>query len=81
MIALRAASAVLLREIWSDPPILLLDDVLSELDPDHRASLLSAFPSDSQIIMTIPDTALLDKTFDTGAKKFRISRGKIETVE
>jgi DNA replication and repair protein RecF len=38
-------------------PILLLDDVLSELDPDRRRALLSALDGDEQVIITSADPA------------------------
>jgi DNA replication and repair protein RecF len=36
-------------------PILLLDDVLSELDPDRRAAVLGALEGDEQVILTSAD--------------------------
>jgi DNA replication and repair protein RecF len=36
-------------------PILLLDDVLSELDPDRRVALMMAFEGDEQVIITSAD--------------------------
>lgn len=38
-------------------PILLLDDVLSELDPDRRAALLAALDGDEQVVLTAADPA------------------------
>jgi DNA replication and repair protein RecF len=38
-------------------PILLLDDVLSELDPDRRAALLAALDGEEQVVLTSADPA------------------------
>jgi len=38
-------------------PILLLDDVLSELDPDRRAALVAALDGDEQVVLTSADPA------------------------
>ena len=38
-------------------PILLLDDVLSELDPERRAALLAALDGDEQVVLTSADPA------------------------
>jgi DNA replication and repair protein RecF len=57
-----AALAILLahRDIMRHAgggPILLLDDVLSELDPDRRAALLAALEGEEQVIITSADPA------------------------
>lgn len=56
-------------------PILLLDDVLSELDPDRRAALLAALDGDEQVIITSADPAasLLGTSRDTTI--FRVHDG------
>ncbi len=38
-------------------PILLLDDVLSELDPERRAALLAALDGEEQVVLTSADPA------------------------
>ena len=55
-----AALALLLAyrdqmRITGPGPILLLDDVLSELDPDRRAAVLGALEGDEQVILTSAD--------------------------
>ena len=48
MLALILAEADLTAERRGAPPLLLLDDVLSELDETRRAALLDAVPAGSQ---------------------------------
>lgn len=52
VLALKLAEAEWLREHTGDPPIFLLDDVLSELDPGRRQALVEALPADAQTLLT-----------------------------
>lgn len=78
MISLRLAESQLLREYFNESPIILLDDVLSELDERHQMFLLKELPSDTQTFLTTVNTAQavfdnLNGTFftvaDGGVKK------------
>jgi DNA replication and repair protein RecF len=64
-------------------PFLLLDDVLSELDPDRRTNLVrflkEAIQTPSQIFLTTTDSALLDFG-DTNLSVFRIEDGVIASA-
>ena len=52
VLALTLAEAALLEESRGEPPLLLLDDVLSELDRERRIALLAALPAGGQTIVT-----------------------------
>ena len=52
VLALKLAEAQWLRERSADPPVFLLDDVLSELDPGRREALVAALPADAQTLLT-----------------------------
>lgn len=52
VLALKLAEAEWLRQRTDDPPIFLLDDVLSELDPGRREALIAALPADTQALLT-----------------------------
>ena len=52
VLALVLSEADLIRERRGATPLLLLDDVLSELDDDRRAALLSALPVGGQTVVT-----------------------------
>lgn len=68
-LALRLAGHLLVTEVLGEPPLLLLDDVLSELDPDRSSALLTNLPTGQTVItsaselppQTNPDRVL---TFD-----------------
>ena len=52
VLALKLAEAEWLRDRSDDPPIFLLDDVLSELDPVRREAFVAALPADAQTLLT-----------------------------
>ena len=52
VLALLLAEAELLAERRGTPPLLLLDDVFSELDEGRRAALVNALPSGAQALVT-----------------------------
>lgn len=55
VLALLLAEAAVTTENRGEPPILLLDDVLSELDADRRRRLLIAARDHGQVIVTATD--------------------------
>ena len=73
-LALRLAEARYLRDIAGDQPILLLDDVLSELDEHRRASVLGAVEAD-QIFVTSPDQDRFPAAFRKKAQLFSVAAG------
>ncbi|MDQ3866095.1 MAG: DNA replication and repair protein RecF [Actinomycetota bacterium] len=52
VLALVLAEADVLEASRGDPPLLLLDDVLSELDEARRASLVASLPAAGQTVVT-----------------------------
>ena len=52
VLALKLGAARLLTRHFGEPPLLLLDDIFGELDPQRRNALLAALPADSQRIIT-----------------------------
>ncbi len=56
-LALRLAEAAVMEERLDEPPVLLLDDILSEFDPERRLAALSHVAGVSQALLTSPDPA------------------------
>jgi DNA replication and repair protein RecF len=52
VLALVLAEAEILADRRGEPPLLLLDDVFSELDNDRREALLAQLPTDGQTVIT-----------------------------
>ena len=54
-LAVRVAEFSLLHRLFGEPPVLLLDDILSELDRTRRAALLNHLAPIAQVIVTTTD--------------------------
>jgi len=52
VLALKLAELELVTDLCGDPPLLLLDDVLAELDPQRQRLLLEAVGSDHQCLIS-----------------------------
>lgn len=61
VVALKLAEADFMAAVTDLRPVFMLDDVLSELDPEHRDSLIETVRGNgSQIIVTATEGSLLD---------------------
>jgi len=74
-VALRIAQAALFQEALQIAPVLLVDDVLGELDPQRKAGFWRACPPDLQIIAT--GTELPEDTSRWSVR--RIADGAVQT--
>ncbi len=59
-------------------PIVLLDDVFSELDPDRAARLSDLIAGRGQVIVTTADPGTLDAARSRSATIWRIAAGRLE---
>ena len=59
VLALLLAEAELIVDRGGVPPLLLLDDVLSELDPERRRILAARVATAGQALITATDAAML----------------------
>jgi DNA replication and repair protein RecF len=66
-----------MTEQRGERPILLLDDVLSELDPQRRRFVQRAVRVEGQTLITSADAESLDPAFLRGAETYRVERGTI----
>jgi DNA replication and repair protein RecF len=77
-LALKLAEAELMRSRTGDAPILLLDDILSELDAARRAHLLQFIDRpDQQTLMTAADLADFDPSFLAQINRVRVDHGRV----
>jgi DNA replication and repair protein RecF len=77
VLSLRLAEVELVRERAGEPPILLLDDVLSELDKARRQQLRDTISLCPQTIVTAIDTLGFDDDMLRSALCLRVVGGKI----
>jgi DNA replication and repair protein RecF len=79
-LALRLAEARFLRERRGDSPVLLLDDVLSELDARRRTAVLAAVADYEQVLITATDLDRFSPDFLARAALFRVAAGSVEPM-
>ena len=79
VIALKLAQADLLGLADGDPPVVLLDDVTSELDPNHRDTLFQILDgSGAQILLTTADAGQLGASAAGSRPTLHVVGGGIE---
>jgi DNA replication and repair protein RecF len=76
-LALRIAEARLLSERRGDAPVLLLDDVLSELDDERRSLVLDEALRYPQAIVSTADLRMLPDDVLDGARVLRVRGGEV----
>ena len=77
VLSLLLAEAELLTERRAAPPLLLLDDVLSELDPERRQVLVARVSSVGQTLVTATQRSALP---GQPAQLLEVSRGVVNTA-
>jgi DNA replication and repair protein RecF len=80
-LALRLAEVSLSTEATGDPPVLLLDDVLSELDAERRQRVLAAAFEVDQVVITSPDPDRPARSELSAAHRYRVADGALVPVE
>ncbi|MHB8573466.1 MAG: DNA replication/repair protein RecF [Candidatus Dormibacteria bacterium] len=76
-IAVKIAERRVQEEDAREAPVLLLDDVLSELDPSRQAGLLSALAGDGQALVTTSQEAEARDFTATRGTTFRVVAGTV----
>ncbi|MCI0814680.1 MAG: DNA replication/repair protein RecF, partial [Chloroflexi bacterium] len=74
-LSLRLAEAQFLRERRGDPPLLLLDDILSEMDASRRDSVLASLGEVDQMFVTGTDWDRFSGSFLDDASLFAVEAG------
>ena len=77
-VAMRLAEARHLREQRGQEPILLLDDVLSELDAERRAHILDTAGQYQQCFITTADLYSIDRRHLARMSRFVVAGGRVE---
>lgn len=77
ILALKLAEVLIFKEKDGDYPILLLDDIFSELDVEKRNKLIRYILEDVQTIITTTDIDLIDSSLVERAKVFVVDNGTI----
>ena len=77
-LSVKLAEIELMKEETGEYPILLLDDVLSELDGDRQTHLLKTIQDKVQTFLTTPSLSEITRQLIDDPKIFRIVQGKVE---
>lgn len=77
VLSLKLAELDIITQKTGEPPVLLLDDVLAELDDIRQNYLLKTINQNTQTIITSVDTLLFDEKFLEDVKIYKIDNGQI----
>lgn len=80
-LALRLAEVALFREHTGEPPVLLLDDVLSELDAIRRERVFAAAYGVDQLFVTTPDATRPPPGAVLGERRLRLAGGELQPID
>ena len=78
VVSLKLAEAALLEARTGERPVLLLDDVLSELDGERRAALLKEVASGGQVIITSVEAGPFPPDLIAQAMVWTVDEGRIQ---
>ena len=76
-LALKMAEAAHLAEFRDEGPIVLLDDVLSEMDSNRRRRVLEQAAQYQQALITTTDVELASDYFGSRASYFKVEAGQV----
>jgi DNA replication and repair protein RecF len=79
-LALKLAEVELMAQSTGEAPVLLLDDVMSELDAARRARVMTMVDGVEQAILTTTDWSDYTGEFRARARLWQVSSGRLEPV-
>jgi DNA replication and repair protein RecF len=80
MLAIKIAEVAWMKEKTGHWPVLLLDEVLAELDPQRRADLLDRLAQTEQALLTTTDLDLFTPAFVQTAQQWHIQGGTLQAT-
>lgn len=78
VLALKLAELKLIEEVIGEPPLLLLDDVLAELDLNRQNQLLDAIQDRFQTLITTTHLGAFDAQWLQSSQVFSVKAGQIQ---
>jgi DNA replication and repair protein RecF len=78
VVSLKLAEAALVTRRTGERPVLLLDDVLSELDGERRLALLKQVAAGGQVVITSVETGPFPPELIAQAMVWKVAGGRIE---
>ena len=80
VLALKLAELKLIEQVVGEPPLLLLDDVLAELDPNRQNQLLEVIGDRFQTIITTTHIGSFNRDWIKDSQILAIAAGEIEEM-
>ena len=80
VISFKLAEMMLFQKIDDKKPIILLDDLFSELDINNKNRLVKFIPDDLQVVITSNDLKGINKSIRDNAKIFKIKDGEVRVI-
>jgi DNA replication and repair protein RecF len=85
VLALKLTELQCLNRKLQEPPVLLLDDVMAELDPDRQRLLVEHIHPESQVFITTTHPtstwqSLLERQSGEGTAVFRVCQGELNSA-
>ena len=81
VLALKLSEVKLFNDMTGDSPILLLDDIFSELDIEKRNNLLSTLSNNVQTVITTTDIENITEDIRKKANVYEIDDGNIISIQ
>ncbi|NJO85909.1 MAG: DNA replication and repair protein RecF, partial [Synechococcaceae cyanobacterium RM1_1_27] len=81
VLALKLAELELIEQVIGDPPLLLLDDVLAELDPYRQDQLLDAIQNRVQTLVTTTHLGSFESRWLESAQVMTVNQGSVRLVK
>jgi DNA replication and repair protein RecF len=79
MLSMKLAEILWIQGKTGHWPVLLLDEVLAELDPQRREDLLTRLAESEQVLLTTTDLDLFTLEFAQEAKLWHVGGGRVKT--
>jgi DNA replication and repair protein RecF len=77
VLALKLAELELVHQLWGEPPLLLLDDVLAELDPGRQELLLEAVGQGHQCLVSATHLGAFNGGWHQGSQVVTVEAGMV----
>jgi len=81
VLALKLAELELVRQLWGEPPLLLLDDVLAELDAQRQQLLLEAVGEGHQCLISATHVEAFHASWSAQSQRIEIHGGIVTSCD
>ena len=75
---MKLSEAIFVENTTGRVPVIILDDILSELDPNRRMLILDMFKNYQQVILTVTEAELLPDKIKKVSNLYIIKSGNVE---